>query len=306
MASQDIKFPEPEIKLSDLLPQHQEKIKDGDWHGFKNWLFDSGNIAKHFANFTNRKDIFAFREEFLLSFKFISQNADLGICPADCAAEVENFLGKYFIVQSNIAESIKWFEKSAERGNIESQERMSYLCFMHRATHPAYPDKAFKYAQQASESGSLNGETNLAECYFEGIGVEADKVKGIEILKKLEKQGFQPAIVNLATCYMYGKGVSKDEIKGLKLLFAMSVNNIHPDNPGANANTASQEASGITQYYKSRTVRGAVTILVNAYKKAGVTLTARDVDAIFKPLVPQIKAEIVEFDSRQKPALGGS
>src|SRR5437879_5185004 len=76
--------------------------------------------------------------------------------------------------------------------------------------------KAAELCQKA-EQGDASVQYNLAVCYDNGVGVEKDKPKAVELYKKAAEQGHLDAQCNLGVCYQYGTGVEKDEQKAVEL-----------------------------------------------------------------------------------------
>lgn len=98
-------------------------------------------------------------------------------------------------VQPDYEESLKWYTKAAENGNPEAQYNLGMM----------YSDKgdyvtAVSWFQKSADQNCPEGQTLLGLSYFNGLGVQQDQEKGIELLEKAANQGCEIAIKNLEYC----------------------------------------------------------------------------------------------------------
>ncbi len=78
-------------------------------------------------------------------------------------------------------------------------------------------EKAFELFKKASDLGNAQAMKNLADCYYEGKGIDRDYVKAFEYYQKASEAGDEKAVNNLIYCYHYGIGVDKNVIKASEL-----------------------------------------------------------------------------------------
>ena len=65
--------------------------------------------------------------------------------------------------------------------------------------------------KQAAQLGDANAKYELANCYFEGQGVEANEQHALELYEQAAKQGHADATNNLADMYLNGEGTEVNE-----------------------------------------------------------------------------------------------
>ena len=69
---------------------------------------------------------------------------------------------------------------------------------------------------ERAEKGKSSSQNDLGNCYSYGIGLEQDKLKGLDWYKKAAEKGLSDAIYNVGNCYFHGEGVEKDLSEALK------------------------------------------------------------------------------------------
>lgn len=69
---------------------------------------------------------------------------------------------------------------------------------------------AVSYFTRAAGKNDPTGLNNLSVCYANGQGVEVDKVRSFELMKKAADMDYRPACRTLAMKYREGNGVAKD------------------------------------------------------------------------------------------------
>src|SRR5436190_385508 len=76
-------------------------------------------------------------------------------------------------------------------------------------------DKVFKLSKNSAEGGYSGGITMLAYCYENGVGVNIDKKKAIELYQEAANLENSAAQFNLALIYEKGKDIDKDIDKAI-------------------------------------------------------------------------------------------
>ena len=72
-----------------------------------------------------------------------------------------------------------------------------------------------------AEQGDAQAQYNLGVLYANGMGVDKDFTKAVELYKKAAEQGYISAQFNLGLCYAFGDGVENrragvaDDFRGL-------------------------------------------------------------------------------------------
>ena len=69
--------------------------------------------------------------------------------------------------------------------------------------------------KKMAAQGDAKAQTNLAECYFYGRGVEQNYRNAVLWFENAAEQGIVPAIGNLGYCYECGLGVEIDYEKAV-------------------------------------------------------------------------------------------
>jgi TPR repeat protein len=85
--------------------------------------------------------------------------------------------GLYHYNKSNFAEAEKLFEIGYKMGCYDCCYMVGIIC-----KNLEKFEKAFEHFKLASENGIKDASINLAHCYLEGIGVEKNFNKGVELL----------------------------------------------------------------------------------------------------------------------------
>ena len=65
----------------------------------------------------------------------------------------------------------------------------------------------------AAQQGDAQAQCDLGIAYYEGIFMELDYAKSVDLFIKSAKQGLPKAMEMLGKCYKYGHGVEKDDVK---------------------------------------------------------------------------------------------
>ena len=78
-------------------------------------------------------------------------------------------------------------------------------------------DKAFNLYKIAAEKNLVKAQYALAECYYNGIGVEKDEEIAFDWYLKAAAQGLPEAQIRIANCYSNDIVANKDEINAFRL-----------------------------------------------------------------------------------------
>ncbi len=121
-------------------------------------------------------------------------------------ANVQKYLGDYYMAGKDYAEAVKWFRKAAE---------IKYDYF-------ALHDSSFRGRKKRGEalrkrSIKASAYMQLAEIYlYGGNGVEKDEAEAVQLFRKAAEQGNAAAQVALGRCYLGGVGVGRDEAEAIR------------------------------------------------------------------------------------------
>ena len=120
-------------------------------------------------------------------------------------ANVQKYLGDYYMAGEDYAEAVKWFRKAAE---------IEYDYF-------ALHDSSFRGRKKRGEalrkqSIKASAYMQLAKIYLHGgNGVEKDEAEAVQLFPMAAAQGNAEAQILLASCYLSGTGVEKDEAEAI-------------------------------------------------------------------------------------------
>ncbi|GBC52664.1 kinase-like domain-containing protein [Rhizophagus irregularis DAOM 181602=DAOM 197198] len=102
--------------------------------------------------------------------------------------------------------AFKLFKEAGKNGNAVAQ----YLLGNHYLTNNNKA-KAFECYKKSADKGYIESQLQIGNCYFEGIGTEINKTKGIEIIKELAEKGESCSSQNyLGELYELGRSINKD------------------------------------------------------------------------------------------------
>jgi len=88
---------------------------------------------------------------------------------------------------------------------------------------------AVKLYQKAAEGGDAYAMWRLFRAYWEGLGVEFNQEKALEMLNKSSEKGCEEAIIDLGRAYIYGYlNLPVDTIKGVEMIKAVVANSKKP------------------------------------------------------------------------------
>jgi len=131
-------------------------------------------------------------------------------------AKAQYNLGDMYIrgkgAQTNYAEGIKWFRKSAEQNDAGAECDLGncYDCGVGVTMDHV---EAVKWYRKAAEQNFAPAQFNLGNSYRNGLGVETNYVEAAKWYRKAAEQNYAWAQFNLAHCYAEGAGV---EVNGVE------------------------------------------------------------------------------------------
>lgn len=116
-------------------------------------------------------------------------------------------------VDPSIQESMKWFDKAASKGDVESMGWMGWL-YLGNKGYQKEEDKAFKWLKRACEAGDYTSMYFLAMCYRRGTGVKVNLNKSVQWLENGVNAQASNCMYELGLMYLDGiDGVEKNERK---------------------------------------------------------------------------------------------
>lgn len=136
--------------------------------------------------------------------------------------DAQNMLGRCYEegwgVSKNEIEAVKWYEKAVEYGLTEAQYNLGNCYFNGRGIkEDKY--KAVEWYEKAAEQGFANALNMLGRCYENGWGMWfSNKRKALELYEQAANKNYPEALYRLSSCYFHGIGVEEDRLKATNLL----------------------------------------------------------------------------------------
>ncbi len=130
-------------------------------------------------------------QDFKESFRLMKASANQGYAKAQCQLAGCYDYGLNGITK-NHEEAMKWWRKAAEQDDPDGQCNVGKDYF-----ETNNYDEAFKWFKKSAEQGFSDGQLFLGMCYFMGFGVEQDKTRGYDLVKRAAEQGNQEAVQEL-------------------------------------------------------------------------------------------------------------
>ncbi|MEA2048988.1 MAG: tetratricopeptide repeat protein [Campylobacterota bacterium] len=121
-------------------------------------------------------------------------------------------------VKQNMAEAQKWYEKAAKQGNSAAQYNLGALYHASSLSDAHAYEKAKYWYEKAAEDENKEAYNNLGALYLQGLGVEKNEKKALELFEKAASLGNSAAQVNAATLYAWGEGIRHDKMKAYENL----------------------------------------------------------------------------------------
>ena len=154
-------------------------------------------------------------------------------------------------VEQNLATAVEWLKKAAEQGYFAAYFPLADCYFNEKGIKQDYA-QAVKWLKECAAAHHVfssrgyfwfnpkeeqkKAQCKLADCYFQGHGVEKSPVIAVEWLERAAEQGYEPAQIKLADCYFEGIGVEKNNKQAVEwlekaagLLPSPTSRSLHPD-----------------------------------------------------------------------------
>lgn len=110
--------------------------------------------------------------------------------------------------------NFEWWKKVAEDESYSGRnDALAILAGFYYDGEGVEQDKskAIELLKKSAELGSAEGQFGLGDCYFHGDGIEQDYGKAIDLMKKAAEQNHSVAQFNLGFCYYEGSaGLTRD------------------------------------------------------------------------------------------------
>ena len=111
-------------------------------------------------------------------------------------------------VARDSAESDRWLEKGMAAGSAEAAVQLAKNAY----STGSY-DRAVTCYETAMELGDVSAAFELAQMYYNAVGVEQDYTKAMELFRQAAEQGNGNAFYYIGNMYYYGQGVEADSQK---------------------------------------------------------------------------------------------
>jgi len=111
------------------------------------------------------------------------------------------------------AKVIAWWNKAAKQGHLTAQHNLALL-FIEGGSEAEF-SQAASWLQRAAGKGFAPSQYTLAKLYANGLGIETDHGRALDLFLKAGKAGFVKAQYNLGKIYRDGLGVPADPIVSL-------------------------------------------------------------------------------------------
>ena len=121
--------------------------------------------------------------------------------------------------------AVKWFSKSAVKGNIKAQLVLGEMYDKGLGVPQDYKE-AFKWLSLAAGQGSAKGQHYLGYMYYNGKGAPQDYKEAVKWISLAAEQGNSGAQTNLGFLYKNGLGVIKDSAQAHKWFNIASANGV--------------------------------------------------------------------------------
>ena len=106
--------------------------------------------------------------------------------------------------------AFEWFEKAARQGHAEAQTNIGE-CYKEGLGVERNTQQAFYWFNEAAKKGVARARYYMGECYENGEGICKNFVKAEEYYRKAANQEYAEAQYRLGRCYELGKGVDNNK-----------------------------------------------------------------------------------------------
>lgn len=128
-----------------------------------------------------------------------------------------NYLGRIFMKRRESEISSKWYQKSADAGNVEGYCMMGYFYQTGHGVKRQSSTEALECYLKAASTGELDQMVSIAIEFLVGGDIPKTERVGVDILDIAAKSGNPDAQYYLAQCYQNGIGVQKDTMESIEL-----------------------------------------------------------------------------------------
>ena len=94
-------------------------------------------------------------------------------------------------VKRDTKKGLYWIEKSASLGNVRAQSILGKIYLKGGVGVSKNYNQAMYWLIKASDNNSLDAKADLSYMYILGLGVQADEIQGIDLLKNAAHQGHE-------------------------------------------------------------------------------------------------------------------
>lgn len=118
-------------------------------------------------------------------------------------------------VHTNIDKAKEWYQKAGEQGSVKAFYSLGWL--YHNVEPKNYTEARYWY-ERAIGNDSIRAYNNLALLYMQGLGMEQNIKKALELFKKAKNKGSTIASLNLGIIYGFEDGIKHNKIQSFKYL----------------------------------------------------------------------------------------
>ncbi|MDR2885100.1 MAG: ankyrin repeat domain-containing protein [Deferribacteraceae bacterium] len=136
--------------------------------------------------------------------------------------DAQYYLALQLLKEGNSDEGMKYMERAADGGVVDAQYRMGV--YLTDELNPIHPSRGFKYMQMAANAEHPEAIAELGRLYLFGIGTKLDVDKAREFIDRAVDYGIADALYYQGIMQYYGMGVPEDKVRGLEKLQALAKN----------------------------------------------------------------------------------
>ena len=222
------------LMYAEATPLKKDNKKAAEWYDkavAQNHVDAIYNTALHYFTGSVR-DV-----DMVKSLEYLKKASKMGNANASYLLGVSYDYGKKVDADKTLA--IKYYNLAYQYGKAEAMVNLGKLymcgfkdykkaaeCFS-LATDCGLPEGAYyqgllkyvpsiKNIEKKAKKGDSGAMMLLAECYFEGVGVDKNEKKAFKLMKEASKENHD-AIYRMAQCYAKGIGVKKNYAKAVEL-----------------------------------------------------------------------------------------
>jgi uncharacterized protein len=130
--------------------------------------------------------------------------------------DAQNKLGSAYYngkgVEKNIAEALRWFTQSAQKGYAKAQYNLGVMYYVGQGV-PKSQAEALNWFSKAAGQGLSDAQYNLGVMYYQGAGITQNYPEAFKLYSQAAQKGHALAEYNLGLMYLAGNSVPKDPVK---------------------------------------------------------------------------------------------